>query len=486
MASRLLGANPPSASEDYGAVEKVKLDHPGNGIYLTAGIIVADVVGAGILSMAVAIAKFGWLLGTVLAIVLLGMNVHVSIIVWRVRMSCKRVPHTYTELAIYSFEDAPPAQQRLIRLITVVMQQFLIAGFLGVYTLSLGKAFGMIFYDVHWCLPVWTLIGCLFTLPFIGSARKLGKWKSLIWLNCASILVTVIVPLWVMSQDGLDKTRIEGGTYLPVEKLSLGGVLSGLNIMIFSFTSQFMLVEIMAEMENAADFPNSYMYISAPFQAVVFLICGVGGYYFRGSLVHGIIVDNIPFGRWFQVAAAMLIIHMVITWVIKGIVVCRQMQHSFLPEHADDGSITGWINWVQLVSATMAFAYLIAQIIPFFVDLIDLLGASLTPIVCFVLPIAFYCRQLKDTIKKEDHPGYFESVAIALELLLSAVLFFVGTYLALTNIVDSWKTYGYPFDCHCQNLWRTCACSAAHPGMDHCEKEVTSFALRALMSLENR
>merc|ERR1719265_1616922 len=134
-----------------------------------------------------------------------------------------------------------------------------------------------------------------------------------------------------------------------------------------------------------------------------------------------------PFGPWFQLAAACLIVHMVITWVIKGIVFCRQLQHSWDEKLAEDGSQQGWVQWVALVTSIMAASYFIAQIVPFFVDLIDLLGASLSPVVCFLLPITFYCRQLKDIGNKEDRPSCCEWVVIILELMFSIALFLFGT-----------------------------------------------------------
>lgn len=448
--------------------EAVALPHDGNSVALTAGIIVADVVGAGILSMAVAIAQFGWLLGTIVTIVLLSMNVHISIIVWRVRMKCPGA-RTYCELAEGAFVGAPPEQRRFAVLFTGITQQTLILGFLGVYTLSLGKAFGMIFYNVHLCLPTWTLIGCLFTLPFVASARRLGAWKSLIWVNCASILATVIIPLIVMAMQGVEQSRIPGSEVYPVAQINLNNVMLGVNIMLFSFTSQFMIVEIMAEMKDVADFPKAYTFMSAPFQGLAFLICGLGGYYFRGDLVSGIIVDSIPFGGWFQAAAVCLIVHMLITWVFKGIVFCRAMQTAWDPKSAEDGSKEGWMQWGALVASVMAFSYLIAQIVPFFVDLIDLLGATLTPIVCFMMPVVFYARWLRDFGQEEDRVGYIELAVIALEMVVAFTTLFVGTYFAVNNIIESWRTYGYPFACHCQGLWNTCECSGSHPGMEQCK-----------------
>jgi amino acid permease len=339
---------------------------------------------------------------------------------------------------------------------------------LGVYTLSLGKGIGMIFYNVHICLPQWTLIGCIVVLPFVASARKLGAWKSLIWINCASILATVMIPLAVMARQGVEETRIPGSEVYAVAELSLGNAMSGLNIMLFSFTSQFMIVEIMSEMKDPAEFPKAYAVYSAPFQGVAFLLCGLGGYYFRGDLITGIIADHIPFGTWFQMAAGCLIIHMIITWVIKGIVFCNAMQRACFPSAVDDGTQQGWIIWGLCILFILACSYLIAQIVPFFVDLIDLLGASFMPVVCFMIPMAMYARWLQDFGKEEDRISNIEWAIIALEFALAAMMLFVGVYLAVNNIVNSWHTYGYPFECHCENLWNTCACSGSHAGMRHC------------------
>lgn len=416
--------------------------------------------------MAVAIAKFGWLLGAVVTVVLLALNVHVSMLLWRVRMRCPA--KTYMELAHEAYAGAPPQLQRFMVLITGASQHLIILCFLSVYTLTFGKAFGMMFYSIHYCLPQWTLIGCMFVLPFVASARRLGEWQSLIWINCASILATVAVPLLVMANAGVEQTRRPGSAVLAIADLDVSGVTSGVSIMFFAFTSQFMIVEIMSEMRDLSEFPRAYIVWSAPFQAFAFLICGLGGYYYQGDKVTGMIVDSIPFGIYLQAAAILLLIHMIITFVIKGIVICREIQHAHSPQVVDDPSPRGWLYWVALVTAVMAFSYIVAQMVPFFVDLIDLIGAFISPIVNFILPILLYRRWLQDSGEHDDKPGYLEQAVIIFEAILALLLLFVGTYNASSNIVVKWRTYGYPFACHCEGLWNTCDCSAMHPGMEQC------------------
>lgn len=72
--------------------------------------------------------------------------------------------------------------------------------------------------------------------------------------------------------------------------------------------------------------------------------------------------------------------------------------------------------------------------------------------------------------KAEERPkvSVFEWVCMSLEMSLALVLMFLGTYESLHSIQEKWHTYGYPFECHCQWLWATCACSADHVGMEAC------------------
>merc|ERR1739846_115475 len=58
-----------------------------------------------------------------------------------------------------------------------------------------------------------------------------------------------------------------------------------------------------------------------------------------------------------------------------------------------------------------------------------------------------------------------EWLLIVVYMALASVLFFVGTYTASMSILEHWKSYGYPFECHCEGIWNTCKCSGDHAGM---------------------
>jgi len=457
-----------SKPSSYGAVDAGDKDAhllkaSGNSAALTAGIIIADVVGAGILSMAVAVAHLGWVLGAVAICLLLAMNVHVSILMWRVRMHFPEAG-TYCKLVDCAFSKASPFQRSFASNVTAVTQYLFILCMLGLYTLSAGRGLGNLFYDVHWCLPTWSMVATGMLLPFHLTARRLGKWKSLIYMNVATIVGTTAIPLIFMWHLGVENTRPLGSSHFAVAELNVAGTFAALSTFTFAFTSQFMVTEIIAEMEDPAEFPKAYIGMAAPFQFFAFMAVGMIGYYYMGDGVAGMIGDNIPFGPTFQLAAFCLVSHMLITYLIKGIVICRAFHGAWDKEAVDSDDTGAWSTWSIIVVTTVAIAYTLSQLVPFFSDAVDFLGASFTPVACYMIPIALYLRWYAD-FGETSEISKFELAVIGFEFLFAVVLCIAGTYFSASTIIEKWETYGGPFECHCEGMWKTCDCSGDHAGM---------------------
>lgn len=456
------------SSEIEDSTEQSNSEHTqGNSVMLTAALLVADVVGAGILSMAVAVAYYGWLLGTIVALVTELLNIHVALLMWRIQTHFPEV-RTYSDLGKASFSKAPDWQKRWMPFLGETSQLATIASLLALYTLTLGDALGMFFNYVYVCLPYWTILGCLITFPFAASARTLGSWPSLIFLNTVAIVGSICIPLAVLASMGVDETRISGSTFSAVETLTLSNFMAGLSTFLFAFCSQVMIAEITAEMEEPADFPKALLG-SAPFITAAYLICGIGGYYYRGNLITGMIGDNMPFGSfgsWYSVMATCLVLHMLISWTIKATVVGHGVQKYIGWVEDGDSKKQVWnTKWVVLISIMLVVCWFISQLIPFFDDLVDLLGATLNPIACFLVPIIYYLRWMIDDDRKNDI-SIAEWSLIGLEVILAIFILFVGTATELVTIYDNWETYGWPFACHCDDIWSTCTCSSDHLGMD--------------------
>jgi hypothetical protein len=296
----------------------------------------------------------------------------------------------------------------------------------------------------------------------------MGSCPVLIWVNIITLFCTVLIPLGYYIIHGVLDIRPEGSQIVPVANLSYSGVLAGLSSFTFAMDSQFMLTEIMGEMSEPAEFPQAYALISAPFQLAAFLVAGLGGYFFIGDKVAGMINENLPFGVPLQVAALCLCTHMLISYLIKGVVICGFFQTNLDPQRADpnDQRCSSWLSWNAFVGIILGAALLLANAVPFFGEAVHLLGALFTPLSCWMLPIAFYARVLYDAGEKRPQVSYAERAVIFAEFVFAAVLMVLGSVSSVQTIVDQCYTFGMPFSCHCENIWNTCACSSEHVGMD--------------------
>lgn len=452
-------------SKTYGSVTSALREH-GNGAWLTAAILVADVVGAGVLSLAVAVSKLGYIAGAITMVFLLGMNLHISLMFWRVYMRHPSA-RNFSDLVSASLVNAPLEWRSALVGFVAVTQQLFIFLLLGVYVLGFGKALGMLFNEIHLCLPTWAMLGAVIALVLQANSRDLGSCEQLIWANCATILGTVLVPLIYMAVQGVENTRRPNSHVCAFEfaNMSLLDVCSSLSIFAFAFTGQLIQVEIMAEMKDPGEFPTAFCWMSTPFQSLAFLLVGLGGYYYKGDSIDGIISDSIPFGYAFRLGALCLLTHMLITYLIKAIVLCRQLHRRWDRLEALESSSKSWLTYNVIAVAVVTASWLLSQIVPFFSDLVDLIGASLTPLLMWMVPILLYCYS---NLQTGTRMHTLEMIVVTLELILSASLMIVGTYASLTSIKRHWDTYGGPFSCHCEDMWRSCQCSATHAGMEFC------------------
>ncbi|CAK9064732.1 unnamed protein product, partial [Durusdinium trenchii] len=318
-----------------------------NGVLLTAGIIAADVIGAGILAMPAAMANLGLYAGTAALIALLLANVHVSMVMWRVRMNCPTCvgATTYTALVQGAFAKAPAWQQEIMIHLTSFSQKSFLFGMMVLYLLSAGKGFGMIFHHVHVCLPNWMIYAAFLLFPFAASARHLGSWQSLVWINVVSLMGTVLIPLCFYALNGTEKIRVPGSHVEAVSELSPRQILSSLSTFFFGMTSQFMLLEIIAEMKDPMELPKAYAGYFAPFQLVMFSLAGIAGYWYMGNKVGGMMNENLPFGPSLQAAAGCMLVHMLISYLIKGVVVCKSI-HRAVDKRYAHGSDTRPRSWM--------------------------------------------------------------------------------------------------------------------------------------------
>lgn len=214
-------------------------------------------------------------------------------------------------------------------------------------------------------------------------------------------------------------------------------------------------------MSEPKDFPKSFL-LSGPYQVGMYLLVACTGYYFKGSNASGLLIDYIPFNPWLRLAAVLLLLHMVVTYLIKANVLSRAIHLQLSPKDVNDYGMKGRLQWLCITTSILGLSGFIANVIPFFESLTGLIGALLVPVACWNIPICFYFTMHQ---KQKRRITMAEWPMLLCMFLLGIMLTGLGTYANVKDIVSQWSTYGNPFSCLCEGMWDTCQCSATHTGM---------------------
>jgi len=401
--------------------------------WVTAGqLMVADIVGVGVLSLPSAMAQLGWFMGPLFIVLFFPLNYYTGILLWRVRL-LKKSSLTYMDMALATHGEKLAKFSAFIVYLHIWLT-------LGDYLLVLGESLGLLFYDTSFCKREWVFIGAITLLPFC-QLRSLNETKWLCWLNMFTITATIATALGYLISQGTDVTLLPDGEPEGIpHALTYLSFATAFSKIAFAYAGQFLYLEIMAEMSQPKDFPKAFI-LAGPYQVGMYLISGCIGYAYKGQNAQGLMINFIPQNGWLRLASAFLFIHMIVTYLIKATVLSRALHRSVSPKNLNDTGFRGKLEWFFATLAVMISCIIVANTIPFFDPLTGLIGASFVPIACWNLPIIYYYYSSNEPIPKIERP------LLVFVFVLGIVLTIVGTYSNMKDIVESWEEYGAPWTC---------------------------------------
>ena len=240
-----------------------------------ATLIIADVIGLGIMGMADAFAELGWVLGVLVCVLMLPLNIYCGLLVHGAQTGAFSTAISMAEIARQAV--GPWGYWATATLVYTFI--FLV---LGDYLLSMGLCLEQLFPDASFSRPVWTLLGATVLLPFC-QVRTLNDTRLLLWVNIGALIVSVCVSLgYLISGEPLVLAGRAEPPAAVAPSISWTTGTAGLSKIVFAYVGALMYPEIIVEMVEPADFPKA-LYAGAPFQLGSFLLVGCVGYGYLGS-----------------------------------------------------------------------------------------------------------------------------------------------------------------------------------------------------------
>ena len=257
-------------------------------------------------------------------------------------------------------------------------------------------------------------------------------------------------------------TGIHGGepkvTATPVKGTSyVSGMEAFLNIS-YTFIGQITLPSFIAEMREPKDFPKALWAVTIAevivFSCVGGVVYGFTGDQYNTSPAFGSLGNEINK----KVAFSFMIPTLIFLGVLYASVSARFVFFRIFEgtRHKAYHTVIGWSAWAGILAATWIGAFIIAQVIPFFSDLLSLMSALFDSFFGFIFwGVAYiHMRRVdggKGWLARENQTprGYAMFVLNVVIILIGIYFLTAGTYTSVQAIIDNYKagTVGGVFTC---------------------------------------
>lgn len=407
----------------------------------TAALIIADIVGTGVLSLPGAFASLGMAAGVISLIVCYPLNFFTGYQLNKVHLKFSSAV-TFGDAGYHFFGTIGG----VIMYGSLYLYLLLL---LGDYFITLSKSIQSIFWSSDLCRPVAGVITAALLIP-TNQFRTLGGLTYLSIMSFGTVLVVLVIYLWTIlalpgGQECVPQTIAPLGTGAS----AVLNVAHAISKFIFAFSGQKIFLEMQAEMVEPELFVRS-MHVALPVLAAVFMIIAVVSLQVCGDHTPGYILDALEYNWTRTFANVLMFAHLVVSYTISQQVLARAIAIRVFPMALGTGT-SGRLTWFTLTTVQMFFGWTMANLIPLFGDFVGLMGALLSTQMSFTFPTVLY-------LGARHHygqlmPGALDQVMIVLSvvcLVVAAFFTVVGTISAVQNIAaDAASGVGTPFGCHC-------------------------------------
>lgn len=208
----------------------------------------------------------------------------------------------------------------------------------------------------------------------------------------------------------------------------------------YTFIGQITLPSFIAEMKNPRDFPKALWAVTIA-EVIVFSIVGAVIYAYTGTnYITAPAFGSLSNEVYKKVSFSFMIPTLIFLGVLYASVTARFVFFNLFKnnrKHVNSHTVVGWASWAGILAVTWVFAFIIAEVIPFFSDLLSLMSSLFDSFFGFIFWGVAYMR-----MRRADHGPQFWKVrgirgiagfAFNVVIILIGFLFLTaGTYVRLS------------------------------------------------------
>ncbi|KAF2747202.1 hypothetical protein M011DRAFT_477288 [Sporormia fimetaria CBS 119925] len=294
------------------------------------------------------------------------------------------------------------------------------------------------------------------SLPRTFSALSKVAAASAICTFISVLLATVFSAIQDHPKGFSTKGPVEFSIWPHTGTTFVTGMNAFLNIS-YTFIGQITLPSFIAEMKEPRDFPKA-LYAVTIAEVIVFSIVGAIIYVYSGSnYVTSPAFGSISNELYLKISFSFMLPTILFLGILYSTVTARFVFFRLIradSRHRHDNTVKGWVIWSAILAVTWILAFIIAEVIPFFSDLLSLMSSLFDSFFGFIFwGVAYYrMRQAdygNDFWETRGWQGY-AGLAVTICLILIGLVFLgPGTYATVQSIRSGYKadSFGGPFTC---------------------------------------
>ncbi|WWC62344.1 uncharacterized protein I303_104940 [Kwoniella dejecticola CBS 10117] len=304
------------------------------------------------------------------------------------------------------------------------------------------------------CTVAWVVVAMVGTFA-LASIQTLSKVSILGWIGFVSVMAAIlIITISVGIQDRPSAAPQTGPWDKNIAAVNHEGTFLGgmgaVSTVVFSYSGTPAFFNVVGEMRKPRDYDRS-LYWCQSIVTATYLTIGIVVYYYCGQYLAnpalgsaGTIIKKVAYA----IALPGLFVSVTIyTHVGAKMIFVRVLRGS---EHLTAHTFTHWAVWLGTVAGCVTISFILAEAIPFFGDLVNLIGATLGTLMCM---IACGWMWLHDNLprRRSDKSLYYRILVVLNVAIVIAGFFIVitGTWSAVVSIRNSYSTglITSPFSC---------------------------------------
>ncbi len=371
----------------------------------------------------------GYVLGIATAIIFAFISMYIGLLLGRLRNDYHPDCVSYKQLAD---RCVGPKFENALEFLTCINWFITMA----LYILTAVESFQSGF-KTTFCGYYWGLLCVVILTPFmLCENMKSIEWFATVSDLCAIIIIVLVLAL--LSTQGPDQPSDHQHNMWPPHESYLDAY-NPISSFIFAYQGQSIFLEVMAEMSQPRDWPKS-VYLSHGIMAISYSITAFVGYYYKGNDVPAFLPSALKDGPGKTAINLLVAYHVLVAYIMNSIPLTAMLKRRYM-----QGDKTPWYKHFALSWMLLLGAWLLTNLIPFFSDLVSIIGALCGSPIMLGLPPLFFYYSVKQRGQQMSWADY---------LICGFLFWFVfpftltsGLAAAFKSLIKNWEENGPPFTC---------------------------------------